>query len=93
MQQKRQEIRQANPEQAQVEVSEKTEFIPDRKSLKNYIRYSGKNKDVTLSFSAMALGGDVQFNQSNNSLMITNLPARLLKQLKQEADFDSGSQS
>jgi nucleoid-associated protein len=93
VQQKRQEIRQANPEQSQVEVSEKTEFIPDRKSLKNYIRYSGKNKDVTLSFSAMALGGDVQFNQSNNSLMITNLPARLLKQLKQEADFEPNTES
>jgi len=91
VQQKRQEIRQANPDQAEVEVLEKTEFIPDRKSLKNYIRYSGKNKDVTLSFSAMALGNDVVFDKHTNSLTITNLPTRLLKQLKQEADFQSES--
>ncbi len=60
----------------------KTEFIPDRKSLKNYIRYSGKNKDVTLSFAAAALGSDVSFDAMNNALTIKNLPGRLLKQLK-----------
>lgn len=72
-----------------VDTVEKTEFIPDRKSLKNYIRFSGKNKDVTLSFSATALGQDVTFNAMSNSLTLTNLPSRLLKQLKQEADFQA----
>lgn len=62
----------------------KNEFIPDRKSLKNYIRFSGKNKDVTLSFAASALGGDIQFDASSDSLVIKNLPARLLKQLKKQ---------
>jgi len=65
----------------------RNEFIPDRKSLKNYVRFSGKNKDVTLSFSAASLGSDVQFNAVNNSLMISNLPARLLKQLQQDKAF------
>jgi nucleoid-associated protein len=65
----------------------RNEFIPDRKSLKNYVRFSGKNKDVTLSFSAAALGGDIQFNAGNNTLVIANLPARLLKQLQQDKDF------
>ncbi len=64
----------------------KTEFIPDRKSLKNYIRYSGKNKDVTLSFAATALGGDVSFDAASNALTISNLPSRLLKQLKKVSD-------
>ncbi|MFT6153154.1 MAG: nucleoid-associated protein [Bermanella sp.] len=74
-----------NSETALAEV--RNEFIPDRKSLKNYVRFSGKNKDVTLSFSAAALGGDVQFNAGNNTLVIANLPARLLKQLQQDKDF------
>lgn len=67
-------------------VVEKTEFIPDRKSLKNYVRYSGKNKDVTLSFSAIALGQDIQFNQESETLLLKNLPTRLLKQLKEELE-------
>lgn len=60
----------------------KTELIPDRKSLKNYLRYSGKNKEVTLSFAATALGTDISFDASENTLTIKNLPSRLLKQLK-----------
>jgi nucleoid-associated protein len=60
----------------------KTDLIPDRKSLKNYLRYSGKNKEVTLSFAATSLGTDISFDASENSLTIKNLPSRLLKQLK-----------
>jgi nucleoid-associated protein len=66
----------------------KAELIPDRKSLKNYLRYSGKNKEVTLSFAATALGSDISFDPSENSLTIKNLPSRLLKQLKPEAKSD-----
>ncbi len=60
----------------------KTDLIPDRKSLKNYLRYSGKNKEVTLSFAATSLGTDISFDPAENSLTIKNLPSRLLKQLK-----------
>jgi nucleoid-associated protein len=60
----------------------KTDLIPDRKSLKNYLRYSGKNKEVTLSFAATSLGTDISFDATENSLTIKNLPSRLLKQLK-----------
>jgi nucleoid-associated protein len=66
----------------------KTELIPDRKSLKNYLRYSGKNKEVTLSFAATALGSDISFDPSENSLTIKNLPSRLLKQLKPDTKSD-----
>ncbi|GAA6133245.1 nucleoid-associated protein YejK [Oceaniserpentilla sp. 4NH20-0058] len=82
---KRIEIRSQNPEQQDTIVEDKKEFIPDRKSLRNYVRFSGKNKDVTLSFSAMALGNDIQFDATKETLIISNLPARLLKQLKQES--------
>ncbi len=78
-----------------VSISEevRNEFIPDRKSLKNYVRFSGKNKDVTLSFSAASLGHDVKFNSANNSLQITNLPTRLLKQLQQDKAFHDEKES
>jgi nucleoid-associated protein len=66
----------------------KTELIPDRKSLKNYLRYSGKNKEVTLSFAATALGSDISFDPNENSLTIKNLPSRLLKQLKPDNKSD-----
>ncbi|MFT7697360.1 MAG: nucleoid-associated protein, partial [Reinekea sp.] len=60
------------------------EFIPDRKSLKKYLRYTGKSKEVSISFSNDILGKNVNFNPENESLTITNLPAALLKQLKEE---------
>jgi len=93
--QKRKEKRQqrpvseSNPETtnetvvAEISTEPKNELIPDRKSLKNYIRYSGKNKEVTLSFAATALGADIVFDAGSESLTIKNLPAKLLKQLKQ----------
>jgi len=81
----RQPETQSEPSAEEVEI--RREFIPDRKSLRNYVRFSGKSKDVTLSFSANALGGDVEFNGGNNTLVIRNLPARLLKQLQQEQAF------
>jgi nucleoid-associated protein len=52
------------------------------------LRYSGKNKEVTLSFAATALGTDISFDPAQNSLTITNLPSRLLKQLKPESKAD-----
>jgi nucleoid-associated protein len=62
----------------------KQEFIPDRKSLKKFMRYTGKSKEVSISFSNDILGKNVNFDPSNESLTITNLPASLLKQLKDE---------
>jgi nucleoid-associated protein len=68
----------------QTEPEAKAEFIPDRKSLKKYLRYTGKSKEVSISFSNDLLGKNVNYNPENESLTITNLPASLLKQLKDE---------
>ncbi len=62
----------------------KQEFIPDRKSLKKYLRYTGKSKEVSISFSNEILGKNVNFDPQSESLTITNLPTALLKQLKEE---------
>ena len=64
----------------------KSEFIADRKSLKKYIRYSGKSKDVSISFSNDTLGRDIQFDAENNRLIINEIPSALLKQLKGQKD-------
>ncbi len=62
----------------------KTELIPDRKKLKGFIRYSGKNKDLSLSFSASMLEKqEIVFDGISNELRITKVPESLLKQLKQ----------
>ncbi len=60
----------------------KREFIPDRKSLKKFQRYSGKSKEVSISFSNDSLGGAVDFDAQNETLTIRQLPESLLKQLK-----------
>jgi len=59
----------------------KAELIPDRKKLKGFIRLSGKNKDLSLSFSANLLGKDIEYNAGDKSLTIRKLPESLLKQL------------
>jgi len=62
----------------------KTELIPDRKKLKGFIRYTGKNKDLSLSFSANMLEKEeIVFDGVSNELRIKKVPESLLKQLKQ----------
>ncbi len=62
----------------------KEEFIPDRASLKKYVRYTGKTKEVSISFSNESLGKTVRFDEESESLVITDLPGSLVKQLKEE---------
>lgn len=66
----------------QEEPTLKESFIPDRKSLKKYIRYSGRSKDVSISFSNDTLGKDIQFDAEHERLIINEIPASLLQQLK-----------
>ena len=60
------------------------QFIPNRARLKKFVRYSGKNNEVSISFTNETLGKNVQFNPENETLVITDLPSALLKQLKQQ---------
>ncbi len=75
----------AQAQQSEREYVPKTEFIPDRKSLKRYVTYSGRNKDVSLSFASKLLGEDIRFDPQSETLTLTNLPKSLLKQLKEQA--------
>lgn len=58
-------------------------FIPDRNSLRRFKRYTGKSKEVSISFNNELLGKHIRFDPQSESLTIENLPAALLKQLKE----------
>ncbi|SIP90165.1 nucleoid-associated protein [Marinobacterium stanieri] len=62
----------------------KEEFIPDRSSLKKYIRYTGRTKEVSISFSNESLGKSITFDPSTETLTLKDLPSALVKQLKGE---------
>ena len=62
------------------------ELIPDRKQLRNYLRFTGKNNDVSISFASSSLGKEVEFDPNQEVLMIRNLPKTLLRQLKKLHD-------
>ena len=61
----------------------KEHFIPDQKSLKKFIRFSGKSKEVSISFNNDTLGNAIEFDAEKEYLVIKQLPSALLKQLKQ----------
>ncbi|MBV0934911.1 nucleoid-associated protein [Marinobacterium weihaiense] len=63
----------------------KEEFIPDRSSLKKYIRYTGRTREVSISFSNESLGKTIAFDPEAETLTLKELPASLIKQLKGEA--------
>lgn len=65
----------------------KSEFIPDAAQLRNYIRISGRNDSLSMSFASECLGNDIVYDANSDSLTIKNIPpalkARLLKHLKE----------
>lgn len=60
------------------------EFIPDRSSLKKYIRYTGRTREVSISFSNESLGKSITFDPASETLTLNDLPSALIKQLKGE---------
>jgi len=65
----------------------KSEFIPDAAQLRNYIRISGRNDSLSMSFASECLGNEIVYDANSDSLTIKNIPpalkARLLKHLKE----------
>lgn len=64
----------------------KPELIPDRAQLRQYIRISGRNDLLSMSFDSKCLGESIVYDSENDSLTITKIPSalksRLLKHLK-----------
>lgn len=57
------------------------EAILDRRSLRNYVKFAGREKDLAISFSSFQLNHRVHYDAENDKLSITGLPKALRKQL------------
>ena len=64
----------------------KEQFIPDRASLKKYVRYTGRTREVSISFSNESLGKSISFDPSSETLTLKDLPTNLIKQLKEQLE-------
>lgn len=64
----------------------KPEFIPDKNKLKSYIRISGRNEQMSMSFSSSCLGDSVVYDSATDSLIVKSIPsalkARLIKHVQ-----------
>ncbi len=64
-----------------------SELIPDRAQLRQYIRISGRDELLSMSFDSKCLGDAIVYDHENESLTINKIPSalktRLLKHLRQ----------
>ena len=60
---------------------EEEEVILDRKSLRRYIKLSGRERDLAISFSSYHLNGRVSYEEKTDTLSIHGLPNALRSQL------------
>lgn len=57
-------------------------FAPDKRTLNQYRRYTGRAEGMSISFEAHLLGKRVEFDATSASLTINGLPTQLVDQLK-----------
>lgn len=67
-------IRKAEPEL-------KEEFIPHAGEIRSFVRISGRNDNLSMSFASECLGSDIEYDFEKDLLMIRNIPSSLKKQL------------
>lgn len=53
------------------------DLLPERRQLKQFVRISGRNDHVSMSFAAECLGESIVYNKDSDSLTISNLPSPL----------------
>ncbi|MFC3114273.1 nucleoid-associated protein [Cellvibrio fontiphilus] len=65
----------------------KPEFIPHAGQIRSYVRISGRNDSLSMSFASDCLGREIEYDPEQDTLTIRNLPpalkARLIKHLKE----------
>ncbi|ABD80709.1 nucleoid-associated protein [Saccharophagus degradans] len=65
----------------------KPELIPDKAKLRQYVRISGRNDFLSMSFASSCLGDTVVYDAESDSLTIKNIPpslkSRLLKHVRE----------
>ena len=58
------------------------EMYTDRSSLKRYVRYFGRDKNMSISFSADMFGQEIVYDEVAGTLTIKQIPKSLKQQLK-----------
>ena len=58
------------------------EMFVEKAALKKLTRYSGSSRALTISFDSELLGSSIRFDETTDSLVISDLPKTLLKQLR-----------
>ena len=75
---------------ADSEVQLSSGFIPDKRSLQKLTNFSGKTRYWNLGFHRKALSeGDIEYNPSNGTITIHNLPNDLIESLNKEVESDT----
>lgn len=74
-------IREMLPHNPKREDGEDEELMIDRRSLRRYTKFSGREKDLSISFSSHQLNNRVYYNQDTDTLTVTGIPKALRKQL------------
>ena len=57
-------------------------MTPEKRTLTRLVRFSGRSKGLTLAFDAELLGSQVQYDETNDQLIINSVPEKLKEQLK-----------
>lgn len=55
----------------------KDELIPDKSKLREFVRISGRNEQMSMSFSSSTIGQSVFYDAENDSIVIKSVPANL----------------
>ncbi|MWK56944.1 nucleoid-associated protein YejK [Pseudomonas otitidis] len=61
------------------------EIPPDKRTLNQFKRFTGRAEGLSISFEARLLGSSVEFDQGRDVLVIRNLPTQLKTQLRKAA--------
>jgi len=57
------------------------EIMLDRRSLRRYVKFSGRDKDLSITFSTVQLNDTIFYEADTDTLIIKNIPKGLKKQL------------
>lgn len=57
------------------------EIPPDKRTIKQFQRFTGRTDGLSISFDSTLLGGQIEFDEARDMLIIRKLPAQLKDQL------------
>lgn len=61
------------------------EIPPDKRTLKQFQRFTGRADGLSITFEAHLLGSKIEFDEANGTLLIRSLPTQITDQLKRRA--------